>query len=215
MSEIASVVFERRQQASHFAILYIKHVRPDVCDEQAILPLCIDPCVYIGPSSKLESELTSIRNTKDLTEFVSNCMPEDLELWIFLDEAQQTYNNSLVWDTLMTKSPFQHHFVVAAGSYGSHTGSYSHSPPAVVGPVYRMGLFPSEEVRLCIAFTNDDFAAFIALAGSSDDLNGMLPAIKEYASPYPPKESWEGFLHPGVAVQLTQYMISAVRCVSV
>ena len=154
----------------------------------------------------------------DLAVFLQSESSSKFEFWIILDEAQRVYDNSKLWATL-TVPKAQQLFVVAAGSYGSHTGSAAHSPPRqYISESRRINLFPSgEDDTLCVAFKESDFDEFLGLAlnttgCASLDVN-LRERILNYASPYPANNTCQKLLHPGVAVELTVYLLSKVCCV--
>jgi len=169
----------------------------------------------------IETTLAAIQNTRDLSNFLKSTPSLDFKFWIFVDEAQRVYENEPLWRTLTAMHP-QKLFVVAAGSYGSHTGSAAHSPPhQIISKSWRISLFPSgEDDTLCVAFTKSDFDKFIELALKTTGCDSLDVNLQErilnYASPYRPgNNAFQGLLHPGVAVELTMYLLNKVCCPSV
>ncbi|KAF9064253.1 hypothetical protein BDP27DRAFT_172072 [Rhodocollybia butyracea] len=147
------------------------------------------------------------------------------EFWLFVDEAQMLYDRAHFWTTIRSFISLNSikFYVVAAGTYGSHTSSASSSPPSDLIPRnLRMNIFPSEDnCNSGIAFTKEEFNEFVdlLLRGShhsmDDDTRDQIVA---YASPCPPNPDWERFIHPGVATELTRFVIqirSRVCCLFV
>lgn len=79
-----------------------------------------------------------------LAEFMR--IPDRKPLWFIADEVQRTYGDEALWTALFNIPRQTHHtFVIAAGSYGSHTGSTSHSPPQNAGPgISHVPFLPNE-----------------------------------------------------------------------
>ncbi|KAE9384618.1 hypothetical protein BT96DRAFT_950437 [Gymnopus androsaceus JB14] len=143
----------------------------------------------------IQIRLQAIENMTDLSDFLNSEPSLEFEFWIFVNEAQRVYDNAKLWRTL-TVPHAQQLFVIAAGSYSSHTGSAAHSPPReYILKSRRINLFPSgEDDTLCVAFKESDFDEFLGLA-----LNTTGCA------------SLDKLLHPGVAVELTMYLLSKLK----
>ncbi|KAJ3795022.1 hypothetical protein GGU11DRAFT_793772 [Lentinula aff. detonsa] len=131
------------------------------------------------------------------------------DMWILIDEAQLTYVDIVFWSALYSvrngKVPV---YVIAAGSYGSHTGSSSHFPSQVITLSHRMNLF-SDGVNPCfLAFTNIDAEKYMQqVIPTQAHLRPYKDTILESASPdidrLPPSQKWEAGFHPGVVAGLT------------
>jgi hypothetical protein len=162
----------------------------------------------------------TINTVQRLSEFLVSEFPRyQLEFWLFIDEAQIVYDLEPLWRALVVHRP-KKFFVVAAGSYGSHTGSAASSPPRkIVQLATRMNLFPSKHDSSCIAFTEEDFDSFVKLAQTSNPCQGWNSRIQQrimaYASPYPALDTEPKLLHPGVAVGLAVFIMEQVCCLSV
>ena len=152
---------------------------------------------------------------KDLIEFIkpSNQIPF-VGFWVLVDESQKTYGDLEFWSSL-----YEFHaknvWVIAAGSYGSHTGSSSHSPPPMIKPEHRMNLF-SRGTDRGLAFTKDEFNDFLHQIDVTDKLAPFQQHIQDYASPCGDEEGWEPGMHPGVVARMAKTYIEKVRyCLAV
>ncbi|KAE9390786.1 hypothetical protein BT96DRAFT_945842 [Gymnopus androsaceus JB14] len=103
------------------------------------------------PTSHSNPPNVAINNVTDLEMFI--CSPLRGPFWLFVDESQMSYGDKAFWKTLLlsTCSNISNFWVVAAGSYGSHTGSASHSPVLAPFPVHglcRIAITP-RRVSIC------------------------------------------------------------------
>jgi hypothetical protein len=168
----------------------------------------------IPPST--QTALDAISDINGLQAFLLGESSRDAEFWLFIDEAQLLYGNTSFWHVLDVDY-HRNFFVVAAGTYGSHTGSSSSSPPKLVLTLKRrINLFPSpldDDTESCIAFTEHDFCQFVdevERVNKRDLDHNTQERIMKYASPYPSSEHWPKLLHPGVAVELTMRFFGKV-----
>lgn len=137
----------------------------------------------------------------------------DHEFWLFIDEAQLLYSNTHLWNRLALFSQgFEQFYVVAASSYGSHSGSASHSPPKpLISFEKRINLFPppisesefAYDRDLCVAFTQSEFEQFLELVREAG--HTVTADVQERIRLYASNSAWPSFLHPGVAVSLTMH----------
>lgn len=182
-----------------------------------------NPIAVCSPKLSVQDStlLKAITDVESLLTFLRSEWSTDFEFWLFVDDAQTTYDNERFWHGL-TSSYEKRFYVIAAGCYGSNAGTFSHSPPRELLPLQRrIHLFPfhgnrspdaSPDQDLCIAFTKDDFENFATAvsAGQPPLQADVRKLIMEYASPYPPVEAWSGFLHPGVVAELIIFLSDRV-----
>ncbi|KAE9385841.1 hypothetical protein BT96DRAFT_1006660 [Gymnopus androsaceus JB14] len=213
LDNIAFAVMRWRSYAIHI----LKNFKVDVTSkshEDKVLPYslrCSKYSVNLEHNVETFTTLKTIENVTDLLNFLNSEPLLEFEFWIFVDEAQRVYDNDKLWQAL-TVPHTQQLFVVAAGSYGSHTGSAAHSPSQdYILKSWRINLFPSE-TELCVAFKESDFDEFIGLALKNTGYNSLDVNLRErimnYASPYPSNNTGQKLLHPGVAVELTMYLLN-------
>ncbi|KAE9384682.1 hypothetical protein BT96DRAFT_950380 [Gymnopus androsaceus JB14] len=162
------------------------------------------------PTSRSNPPNVAINNATDLETFIRS--PLRGPFWLFVNESQMSYGDKAFWKTLLlsTCSNISNFWVVAAGSYGSHTSSASHSPPHQISQKWRMTLFSTmgKDDRLSLAFTEQDFDNFVALF-NQPGLDQWKDCIRRYASPTKWMEvrpGWEPGLHPGVVTHLTIFI---------
>lgn len=155
-----------------------------------------------------------ITNATELAEYVTRL---SRPFWLLIDEAQLLYDyeDPFLWKILCPKEPNPNFFVVAAGSYGSHTASLSHSPPSQIEITNRMNLFKTGDHSLALAFTDAHFDAFVELSQFKRPVTlttKWKKCIKKYASPCGvscgvPSRG----MHPGVVAQMTPFILEQVR----
>lgn len=143
-----------------------------------------------------------------------------IPLWLFVDEVQKTYGDKTLWTALFDTPRdinTNNIFVIAAGSFGSHTGSTSHSPPKMIKPEFRMTLFNQQmgdrqDTQLSLAFTAKHFHQYMTLL-KAPELDPYWDCIKRYASPAFPQsvEGWTPGWHPGVVARMAKSFINQVR----
>ncbi|KAF9062712.1 hypothetical protein BDP27DRAFT_1336216 [Rhodocollybia butyracea] len=181
-----------------------------------------------GLTCDITSALDAIKNKYDLMKLLESEWSMEFEFWIFIDEAQLLYDNTSFWFNVVQAacSAFNPNFyVIAAGTYASHTGSWSKTSEWHTAPAHLvMDLFPSSArsgLRTyfaknnndpsCIAFNESDFHQFVdlALAKENHSLDGTIrKQIIAYASSESPAcHSWARFIHPGVVTELTKFTI--------
>ena len=131
-------------------------------------------------------------------------------LWICLDEVQRTYGTSL-WAALYSVATKTNTFVIAAGSFGSHTGSTSHSPSCMVPPEHRMTLFNQKDERLSLAFTQKDIEGYQRYL-NAPELGPYWNEVTIFTSPCTLNVEWDAGAHPGVFAQMAKYFVKWVRC---
>lgn len=132
-------------------------------------------------------------------------------LWICFDEVQRTYGDTSLWAALYSVATKTNTFVIAAGSFGSHTGSTSHSPPHMIPPEHRMTLFKQEDERLSLAFTQNDIEEYQRCL-NAPELGPYWDEIRIFASPCVLNVEWDAGAHPGVFTQMAKYFVQRVRC---
>lgn len=209
MRDIARAVAKRRSPiAIHFAP--ILQLKPKLVAGDTEMRVLYNPTYpwYSSIPDNIRSELARIRDAAQLEEFLLSEFTVDFELWIFIDESQTTYEDRNFWRVL--NSSRGKVYVVAAGSYGSHTGSAAHSPPKVIPETVRMNLFSSNN-GLCLAFSEKDFDDFLQML--TEDLSAWRETIINYASPCCGEYITLGkkCMHPGVVVELTMFISNEVR----
>lgn len=138
-------------------------------------------------------------------------------MWILVDEAQLTYLDREFWDALYSvalRKPPVH--VIAAGSYGSHTGSSSHSPPPGIDMCHRMNLFYDKSDDCFLAFTRHDVETYMRQVVPPASLTPYIEAIQSSASPCLDQScdqgNWDPGFHPGVIAGMTLLLSEKVRC---
>lgn len=209
MEDIADSVSQRHCK---YAIHFFRNLTYSNLDA----PLDYAPTRHHSPdlADSLDVQLHSIKLLTQLLDFAKTELPDTFEFWLFLDEAQMRYDDNDLWGNLMG---LPHRFyIVAAGSYGSHTGSASHSPPAEPFPPHkRMNLFPlpsePSSKSLCVAFTPIDFSNYVAQLEESQGIplcEDIRNRIKDHSS----NKKWNTWYHPGVASTLASLvMLDKVR----
>lgn len=144
-----------------------------------------------------------------MNQLSSNSRPSG-PLWLLIDECQLTYTHRHWWDVLY-RPPHYHPdlYVVAAGSFGSHSDSQSHSPPIDVPLSKRMPLFPGKvpNEKLFLAFTEQHLKEFLRGKNPAIDKNIII----EYASPVNKHGRMRFGVHPGVVTNLVRFLGNQVR----
>lgn len=212
LGHIVSRVKELYQPRKH--IIHIIHEWENLDDEQSR--------VVLDVAESWNSEVVEIRNATQLLEFVSR---EDRPpYWLVIDEAQATYGDVALW-TALTKATcksIRNFWVVAAGSYGSHTVvsnksiALSSSPPhGVLPPQYRMNLFDGNLPSL--AFTKLHFDQYLDQVNDSRlKLGNVMIRIMNYASQCDPTVQADDtsvkLMHPGVVDELARHLSKKVCC---
>ncbi|KAE9385590.1 hypothetical protein BT96DRAFT_949731 [Gymnopus androsaceus JB14] len=148
---------------------------------------------------KITHNAPPIHSPHDLMNYLSSRTHPEGPFWLLIDECQLTYENRKWWDILY-HPPHYHDdlFVVAAGSFGSHSDSQSHSPPINVPLAMRMPLFSATlpDKDLFLAFTEKHLDNFFNAQNKVLDKDTII----KYASPatkYPlrSKEQWMDAFH--------------------
>ncbi|KAE9384616.1 hypothetical protein BT96DRAFT_950435 [Gymnopus androsaceus JB14] len=213
---IQDIAFAVTEQSSAVAIHFAQHfavtLRPieGSSDTETLVNFLptythYSPCITPGT----REVLSNIRNSTGLAVFLRSEPTENFEYWLFVDESQSTYLDERFWNVL-TASYDRKFFVVAAGSYGSHTGSTAHSPPTIIPKIRRMNLFPSpDNNQLCLAFTEQDFDNFAKMVAA--DMSKWRRMIMDYASPCGIDIFPKRCMHPGVVVELTMHFVTSVK----
>ncbi|KAE9407712.1 hypothetical protein BT96DRAFT_933137 [Gymnopus androsaceus JB14] len=134
-------------------------------------------------------------------------------LWICYDEVQRTYGDTSLWAALYSVATKTNTFVIAAGSFGSHTGSTSHSPLHMVPPEHRMTLFNQEDERLSLAFTQNDIEEYKRCLNAPELGPYWMNLLDEsdLASPCVLNIEWDAGAHPGVFTQMARYFVQRVK----
>lgn len=179
------------------------------------------PTTHNDDSSANQLDKSTARN--DLIELLQNSLHHTM--WILIDEAQLTYGDEHFWSALYNvttytpeMSPEMAVKVIAAGSYGSHTGSSAHSPPSDIRQCHRMSLF-QEKDPCFLAFTEDDAITYMRhVIQSPSQLDPYISTIIHWASPWRVSrgddQDWVPGLHPGVVAGLTMLLYEKVCCLS-
>lgn len=159
--------------------------------------------------------LTAIGSPGEFLEYIGN--PESQRpLYLLLDESQHTYPNNNWWKNLYRQPPYPNVYVIAAGSFGSHSDPLSHSPPEDIPSHLRMSLFDMPGRQLYLAFTKQHLTSCL-------ESHKRLPQawedeIIKYASPTTATASTmrgptlDLGLHPGVVGTLVRFLEERVRC---
>ncbi|KAE9386613.1 hypothetical protein BT96DRAFT_1005912 [Gymnopus androsaceus JB14] len=131
-------------------------------------------------------------------------------LWICFDEVQRTYGDNSLWAALYSVATKTNTFVIAAGSFGSHTGSTSHSPLHMVPPEHCMTLFNQKDEWLSLAFTQKDIEGYQRCL-NAPELHPYWDEIRIFASPCTLNVEWDAGAHPGVFAQMAKYFVKRVK----
>ncbi|KAE9401430.1 hypothetical protein BT96DRAFT_992150 [Gymnopus androsaceus JB14] len=210
---------KRTRPTNPFRMDLVKQIITRVVDDKFILieaPPCSGKSTLIQDIATSQSPapiegskvLSNIRNLTGLAVFLWSELTEHFEYWLFVDESQLTYLDERFWNVL-TASYDRKFFVVAAGSYGSHTGSTAHSPPTIIPKIRRMNLFPSlDNIQLCLAFTEQDFDNFAKMVAA--DVSKWRTMTMDYASPCGIDIFPKRHMHPGVVVELTMHFVTSL-----
>ena len=141
-------------------------------------------------------------------------------MWILVDKAQLTYVDHTLWTALYRVTNSKKGWVIAAGSYGSHTGSSAHSLPSEILPCHCMSLF-SDGMNTCyLAFTKDNVVIFMKQVINNDrHVEAYKGIIQHWASPWldslsqdSQQEDWEPGFHPGVVAGMNTLLFDKVHC---
>ncbi|KAE9383694.1 hypothetical protein BT96DRAFT_1008880 [Gymnopus androsaceus JB14] len=144
----------------------------------------------------------------DLADFMM--IKDRRPLWICFDEVQRTYGDTTLWAALYIIAIKTNTFVIAAGSFGSHTGSTSHSPSHMVSPEHRMILFNQKDEQLSLAFTQNDIDEYRRCL-KAPELGSYWNDIRAFASPCVSNVGWNTGAHPGVVTQMARHFIGWVK----
>lgn len=209
---LRDAAFAVMHRSEPYAIHYLQNVLVDPT-ASGDSDVTYDPTKEYSPN--LSADIISLLNhhstNANALAKAWDSLDQPCNLWLFIDEAQLLYANQSFWNTLCSLLG-RRVYIVAAGSYGSHTGSASHSPSPDIFTT-RINLFPSNDSSLCLAFTKADFDAFVETAQAQYKVTIETEwqiRIMKYASPYPYDTCWEGYLHPGVAAELIMFIITLV-----
>lgn len=142
-----------------------------------------------------------------------------VRMWILVDETQLTYVDDDLWTALYgvvkNQTTGASVCVIAAGSYGSHTGSSSHSPPSQILQCHRMNLFSDGKNACYLAFTNDDAVTYMrqVFKDKRRHVQPYMRTILRWASPWlDQQQGWEPGFHPGVVAGMTTLLYDKVHC---
>lgn len=154
---------------------------------------------------------------KRLVESLGKPPPSCTGMWILVDEAQLTYVDAILWKALYGATAQRKVWVIAAGSYGSHTGSSAHSPPSDILLRHRMNLFSDGTNACYLAFTKDDAVTYMKqVIGDDRQVEAYKGIIQHWASPWldplSQREGWEPGFHPGVVAGMTMLLFDKVHC---
>ncbi|KAE9394180.1 hypothetical protein BT96DRAFT_943345 [Gymnopus androsaceus JB14] len=134
--------------------------------------------------------------------------------------SQATYRDVTFWTALAEATPVQNFWVVAAGSYSSHTVVSSKFMPLTSSPPHRvlpqhqcMNLFDNDCFSL--AFTKDHFDQYLAEVDNPClKFNNVMTRIMDYASPCDPNLQADldtKLMHPGVVDALARHLLDKVN----
>lgn len=144
-----------------------------------------------------------IRTIEDLGRITTPAERMHQPLWFLLDECQHTYSNPTLWEMLSRNA--HNVFVIAAGSFGSHSDSHSHSPPREIINSLRMSLFDSkkEPPEHFLAFTEGHLTDYLNAHNKISWKNHIV----RYASPTLMGSPLSDLgLHPGVIANLVSFI---------
>ncbi|KAE9389828.1 hypothetical protein BT96DRAFT_946582 [Gymnopus androsaceus JB14] len=169
------------------------------------------PSVVFTPRDRMNEDfwLSGSTDAHGLMRFMH--LQDRKPLWLCVDEVQRTYGDQALWKALFEVARQTKTFVITAGSFGSHTGSTSHSPPKMIPPAYRMTLFVEQRKseRLSLAFTEEHHQSYATLL-KAPELGPYCNCIKAYASPAS-GEDWTPGWHPGVVTRMAKFFINQVQ----